>query len=139
MTDVTFDLRAGEIVCLASIVGAGRSEAARLIFGIDPIGAAEIPLGAESFSPSSRTEAIHAGIVLLPADRKGAGDIAAARLGREFCPGGCQSSNAGHVMTKATPAPRCRSPLTLAVIISSCTATFFSVSPIVSRYSPGSG
>ncbi|MDQ0323331.1 ABC-type sugar transport system ATPase subunit [Pararhizobium capsulatum DSM 1112] len=71
VTDVSFDLRACEIVGLAGIVGAGRSETARMIFGIDPIGAGQIHLGGQRFSPSSTTEAIRAGIGLVPEDRKG--------------------------------------------------------------------
>ncbi|MCR6502813.1 sugar ABC transporter ATP-binding protein [Shinella sp. CPCC 101442] len=71
VTNISFDLRAGEIVGLAGIVGAGRSETASMIFGIDPIGAGEIHLGGQRFSPSSTTEAIRAGLGLVPEDRKG--------------------------------------------------------------------
>ncbi|MBN9052867.1 MAG: sugar ABC transporter ATP-binding protein [Rhizobiales bacterium] len=68
---VSFDVRAGEIVGLAGIVGAGRSETARMIFGADPIGAGEIRLGGQAFSPASPIEAMRAGIGLVPEDRKG--------------------------------------------------------------------
>lgn len=71
VTDVSFDVRAGEIVGLAGIVGAGRSETARMIFGADPVGAGEIRIGGQRFSPSSTIEAIRAGIGLVPEDRKG--------------------------------------------------------------------
>ena len=71
VTDVSFDVRSGEIVGLAGIVGAGRSETASMIFGMDPVGAGEIRLNGERFSPSSTTEAIRAGIGLVPEDRKG--------------------------------------------------------------------
>ncbi len=71
VTDVSFDVRAGEIVGLAGIVGAGRSETASMIFGVEPIGAGEIRLDGQRFSPSSTAEAIRAGIGLVPEDRKG--------------------------------------------------------------------
>ena len=46
--DISFDVRAGEIVALAGLVGAGRSEVARAIFGIDPLDSGEVWLGGAS-------------------------------------------------------------------------------------------
>lgn len=73
VTDVSFDVHTGEILGLAGIVGAGRSETASMIFGIDPIGAGEIRLGGQPFAPTSTAQAINAGIGLVPEDRKGQG------------------------------------------------------------------
>ncbi len=69
--DVSFHVRAGEIVGLAGIVGSGRTETANMIFGIDPIGSGEIRLQGRSIAPSSVSEAIAEGIGLVPEDRKG--------------------------------------------------------------------
>ncbi len=71
VSDVSFEVRAGEIVGLAGIVGAGRSETAAMIFGADPVGSGEIRLGGERFAPSSTAAAIRAGVGLVPEDRKG--------------------------------------------------------------------
>lgn len=69
--DVSFQLRAGEIVGLAGIVGAGRTEVARMIFGLDPIGGGEIRLNGAEFKPKSAEQAIKAGIGYVSEDRKG--------------------------------------------------------------------
>ncbi|BCP52196.1 ribose ABC transporter ATP-binding protein [Kaistia sp. 32K] len=71
VADVSFEVRAGEIVGLAGIVGAGRTETANMIFGVDPIASGEIRLNGQKFAPSSASEAIAAGIGLVPEDRKG--------------------------------------------------------------------
>lgn len=69
--DVSFTIHAGEILGLAGIVGAGRTETARMIFGLDPIGAGEIQLGGQPFRATSPAAAMKAGIGYLPEDRKG--------------------------------------------------------------------
>jgi inositol transport system ATP-binding protein len=68
--DVAFSLRAGEIVGLAGIVGAGRTEIARMIFGLDPAGAGEMRLEGDPFRPRSPAEAISRGVALVPEDRQ---------------------------------------------------------------------
>jgi len=67
--DVTFSVRAGEIVGFAGLVGAGRTEVARVLFGIDQRDAGEIRLGGGSVSFASPSAAMHAGIAYLPEDR----------------------------------------------------------------------
>lgn len=71
--DVSFDLRAGEIVGLTGLVGAGRTETARLMFGADRLDSGEIVLDGESVSLRSPKDAIRSGICLLTEDRKGQG------------------------------------------------------------------
>ncbi len=67
------DIHHGEILGLAGLVGAGRTELARVIFGIDkPLGGSMILEGA-SFRPRASSEAVEAGIFLVPEDRKGMG------------------------------------------------------------------
>jgi inositol transport system ATP-binding protein len=69
--DISFTVHQGEIVGLAGIVGAGRTETARMIFGLDPIGSGEIALNREPLRVSSPAAAMKAGIGYLSEDRKG--------------------------------------------------------------------
>lgn len=67
--DVGFSVRAGEIVGFAGLVGAGRTEVARVLFGIDQRDAGEIRLGGRPISFASPSAAMDAGIAYLPEDR----------------------------------------------------------------------
>lgn len=67
---VSFEVRAGEIVALAGLVGAGRTETVRLIFGADRADEGEIELDGKRLSIRSPRDAIAAGICLLTEDRK---------------------------------------------------------------------
>lgn len=67
---VSLTVRRGEIVGLAGLVGAGRSEVARAIFGADRFGAGEIRLDGRAVRFRSPREAIAAGIAMVPEDRK---------------------------------------------------------------------
>ncbi len=69
--DVSFSVRAGEIVGLAGIIGAGRTETARMIFGLDPIGGGEILFEEKPFVPGSPVAAMAAGVGYVSEDRKG--------------------------------------------------------------------
>ncbi len=73
--DITLDVRAGEIVGLAGLVGAGRTELARILFGITPADSGEILLGGERVRISSPREAIAHGIAYVPEDRRRHGVI----------------------------------------------------------------
>ncbi|MBC7735752.1 MAG: sugar ABC transporter ATP-binding protein [Candidatus Saccharibacteria bacterium] len=68
--EVSLSVRAGEILGLAGLVGAGRTETARLIFGADPRQSGEILLAGKPVSIGSPQDAIAAGIGLIPEDRK---------------------------------------------------------------------
>ena len=68
--DVSFSVRAGEILALAGLVGAGRTETLRLIFGADPRESGEILLDGRPLDVRSPHDAITAGIGLLTEDRK---------------------------------------------------------------------
>ncbi|MCC8116860.1 MAG: sugar ABC transporter ATP-binding protein [Planctomycetes bacterium] len=68
--DVSFDLYEGEIVGLAGLMGAGRTETTRAIFGVDPRDGGEIILDGKSLDITSPLDAIRAGLVLAPEDRK---------------------------------------------------------------------
>jgi ABC-type sugar transport system ATPase subunit len=71
--DVSFDLRPGEIVGFFGLVGSGRSEVARAIFGEEPADSGQISLAGRPVKFRSPTEAVNAGVCYLPEDRKGQG------------------------------------------------------------------
>ena len=70
LKNVSFTVHKGEIVGLAGLVGAGRTEVARAIFGADPITSGEIVMEGETVRFRSPREAIDKGIALCPEDRK---------------------------------------------------------------------
>ncbi|MWA00986.1 ATP-binding cassette domain-containing protein [Actinomadura sp. LD22] len=69
-TDVSFQVRRGEIVALAGLVGAGRSEVARAIFGVDRWDAGDVEVAGRKLPPGSPTAAMSAGLALVPEDRR---------------------------------------------------------------------
>jgi rhamnose transport system ATP-binding protein len=69
-TDVSFEVRAGEIVALAGLVGAGRSEVARAVFGIDRPDAGRVEVHGRTLPPASPNAAMAAGIGFVPEDRR---------------------------------------------------------------------
>jgi rhamnose transport system ATP-binding protein len=73
--DVSLDVRAGEIVGLAGLVGAGRTELARVLFGITTADAGEIILDGERITIHSPREAVAYGIAYVPEDRRRHGVI----------------------------------------------------------------
>lgn len=71
--DVSFTLRKGEILGFSGLVGAGRTELAQGLFGIDPIRAGEVWLDGARLSIKCPEDAIRAGIMLVPEERKAQG------------------------------------------------------------------
>jgi rhamnose transport system ATP-binding protein len=67
--DVSFSVRSGEIVGLAGLVGAGRTEVARVLFGLDRADAGEILLAGKRVVFRSPSAALRAGIAYVPEDR----------------------------------------------------------------------
>jgi len=67
---VHFDIYAGEILGFAGLVGAGRSEVARAVFGADPITTGEIMLDGKQVHFKHPSQAIDAGLAMVPEDRK---------------------------------------------------------------------
>ena len=93
----SFDLHAGEVLGLAGLVGAGRTELARLIYGADPRGAGAILLDGQPVDIRRPEDAIEAGLVYLTEDRKQLGlfldltvreNVNLAVLGRDALAGG---------------------------------------------------
>jgi ribose transport system ATP-binding protein len=70
---VSFDAAQGEILGFAGLVGAGRSEIAKAIVGLDPSGGAEISLAGQPVDIRRPRDAISQGIYLVPEDRRNAG------------------------------------------------------------------
>jgi ABC-type sugar transport system ATPase subunit len=70
VVDVSFDIRAGEILGLAGLIGSGRSEVARAIFGADRATAGTIELDGRPARTRSPRAAVRHGIVMVPEDRK---------------------------------------------------------------------
>ncbi|HEX4171124.1 MAG TPA: sugar ABC transporter ATP-binding protein [Acetobacteraceae bacterium] len=73
--DVSFAVRRGEIVGIAGLIGAGRSETLETIFGLRRATGGTITLNGRAFSPRSPREAIRAGIGFVPSDRRGQGIV----------------------------------------------------------------
>ena len=72
-SSVDLALRRGEILGLAGLVGSGRSELARAVFGIDALVAGEVRLDGKALKISTPSDAISHGVYLIPEDRKQSG------------------------------------------------------------------
>ncbi|MFT4229287.1 MAG: sugar ABC transporter ATP-binding protein [Microbacterium sp.] len=82
--DITFTVRSGEIVALAGLVGAGRSEVARAVFGVDAYREGSVRLHGKPVPRSSPTEAMRAGLALVPEDRRRQGLVIESAVGRNI-------------------------------------------------------
>src|SRR5438067_916010 len=67
--DISFEVRAGEIVGMAGLVGAGRTEVARVLFGIDRADGGRVRLGGREVSFATPADALRAGVAYVPEDR----------------------------------------------------------------------
>jgi rhamnose transport system ATP-binding protein len=82
--DVSFEVRSGEIVALAGLVGAGRSEVACAIFGIDRYDAGGVTVNDKPLRRGSPTAAMAAGIGLVPEDRRQQGLVMEMSIARNI-------------------------------------------------------
>ncbi|MFF3662112.1 sugar ABC transporter ATP-binding protein [Streptomyces olivochromogenes] len=71
--DVSFEVRAGEVVGIAGLVGAGRTEVVRAVFGADPYDKGAVKVAGSALRRHDVNAAMAAGIGLIPEDRKGQG------------------------------------------------------------------
>ncbi len=67
--DISFSIRSGEIVGMAGLIGAGRTELCRAIFGLDPIDQGQVWVGDRAVKIHTPRDAVRAGIALIPEDR----------------------------------------------------------------------
>jgi len=95
-TDISFDVRKGEIVGLGGLIGAGRTDVARAIFGVAPASSGTITVNGKAVVVTSPSQAIDLGLAFVPEDRAIAGifrtlpveqNISAA-VPRRIAPGG---------------------------------------------------
>src|SRR6201999_277462 len=70
LRDVSFTLRKGEVLGVAGLVGAGRSELGAALFGLDPILGGSLQLKGKPYAPKAPMAAQRAGLGLVPEDRK---------------------------------------------------------------------
>ncbi len=82
--DVSLEVRAGEIVALAGLVGSGRSEVACAIFGIDRYDEGGVTVDGKPLRRASPTAAMAAGIGLVPEDRRQQGLVMEMSIGRNI-------------------------------------------------------
>ena len=73
--EISFQVRAGEVVGIAGIVGAGRTELARAIFGADPVDSGEVWVGRRRMERMGPREAKRQGIGFITEDRQGQGIV----------------------------------------------------------------
>ena len=73
LNGISFSVRAGEIVGMGGLIGAGRTELCRALFGIDPIDSGVVQVGGKTVRIRSPRDAVRAGIALVPEDRQRTG------------------------------------------------------------------
>lgn len=73
LDNVSLSVRAGEIVGMAGLIGAGRTELCRAIFGLDPIERGTVAVAGKEVRVTSPREAVRNGIALIPEDRQKTG------------------------------------------------------------------
>ncbi len=82
--DVSFEVRTGEIVGLAGLVGAGRSEVARAVFGVDRYDSGTVRFLGSELPVGNPSAAIAAGMAFVPEDRRRQGLLVEMSLGRNL-------------------------------------------------------
>ena len=75
VNDVSFEVRAGEVVGVGGLIGSGRTELVRLIFGADRADSGVVEIDARDVTPRTTAAAVQAGIGLVPEDRKMQGAV----------------------------------------------------------------
>lgn len=101
VTDFNVRVNAGEIVGIAGLIGAGRTEAMRLIAGIDRRAGGTVTLAGTPFAPATPREAIRAGVVLLPESRKEQGLLLDRSILENICVSTLHQLTRGGVLSRA--------------------------------------
>ncbi|WP_406099344.1 sugar ABC transporter ATP-binding protein [Streptomyces sp. NBC_01013] len=105
-TDVSFDVRRGEIVGLAGLVGAGRSEVARAVFGVDRPDGGEVEVLGQKLRPGAPSVAMAAGLALVPEDRRAQGLVMDMSIERNIGLTGFATATRGGLMNRAAERSR---------------------------------
>ncbi|WP_439662409.1 sugar ABC transporter ATP-binding protein [Lentzea sp. HUAS TT2] len=82
--DISIEVHAGEVVGIAGLVGAGRTEVARAAFGVDDYDHGTVAVDGKPLRRHDVQAAIRAGLGLVPEDRKGQGLVLTATVGRNL-------------------------------------------------------
>lgn len=82
--DISFHVRSGEIVGLAGLVGAGRSEVARAVFGVDRYDSGSVTLLGAPLPPGRPAEAVRRGLAFVPEDRRKQGLVLESGVARNL-------------------------------------------------------
>jgi len=95
--DVSFDVRSGEIFGISGLIGAGRTELLRLIYGADTADTGSIEVGSPARQVSIRSpmDAVREGIALITEDRKGEGLLLTQTISANIALGNMDSVSAG--------------------------------------------
>ncbi|MEV4286958.1 sugar ABC transporter ATP-binding protein [Nonomuraea bangladeshensis] len=107
-TDVSFEVRRGEIVALAGLVGAGRSEVARAVFGIDRWDAGSVEVDGRRLRPARPTAAMAAGLALVPEDRRQQGLVMDLSIERNIGLAGLAALRRGPLISRLAERERAR-------------------------------
>ncbi|MCS7023255.1 MAG: sugar ABC transporter ATP-binding protein [Bryobacteraceae bacterium] len=84
LKNISLTVRAGEVVGLAGLIGAGRTELCRAIFGLDPVESGKIFIRGQAVRIASPREAVTQDLALIPEDRQRAGLATALPLGHNI-------------------------------------------------------
>lgn len=129
--DISFDIRAGEIVGIAGLVGSGRSEVARAIFGADRFVSGDIRLNGQPLRITSPRDAVASGVAMLPENRKDQGLLMRLPVGQNVTlPHLARNSRAGIISRR-------RERRTVASLLRQLGVRPESVTPLISRLSGG--
>ena len=74
--DVSIDVRAGEVVGLAGLVGSGKSEIGRAVFGLEPIASGGVAIADDSVAHPTPRDMLNRGVIYIPPDRREEGLVA---------------------------------------------------------------
>jgi rhamnose transport system ATP-binding protein len=105
-TDVSFDVRRGEIVGLAGLVGAGRSEVARAVFGVDRWDAGEVEVDGRPLKSGAPSLAMAAGLALVPEDRREQGLVMEMSIERNINLTGLRATTRAGLMNRGAERSR---------------------------------
>ncbi len=100
LNNISFSLKRGEVLGIAGLVGAGRTELARAILGIDKLDAGEVAVKGVPIRVKSFRQAIRLGLGLVPEDRKKQGLVQLATVCNNICMVNMDAVSKGGIMSR---------------------------------------